>query len=304
MKAILIGSVSSSRIMLEEMIKCNFPIAYVFGLDENRAECVSGYESLCDLADRYNIPSKSFININDSRNYDIICKEQPDYIFVIGLSQIIKKELINIAKIAVVGCHPAPLPKYRGRAVVVWQMLMGESESQCTLFKIDEGMDSGPIIGKETYLIGKDDYAIDVQNNINAAFHKLCARVLKEMKDGKVTLTEQDESKATYCLVRREEDGQICWNDSADKIQCLIRAISEPYPGAFSFYEGKHKVFFDKARVIKGDQYMGLSGQIVQKTNEYIDILTSDGILRVEKYRNTNEECRLLVGHKFKEIVL
>lgn len=304
MKAILIGSVSSSRIMLEEMIKCGFPLTYVFGLDEKNSEGVAGYESLCDLSAVYNIPGKKFKNINDNENLEIIRRENPDYIFVIGLSQLIKNDLISLARKAVVGCHPAPLPRYRGRAVVVWQMLMGEKESKCTLFKIDEGMDSGPIIGQETYLIGKNDYAIDVQNNINAAFHKLCARVLRQMQEDTITLTRQDESKATYCLVRREEDGQICWKDSAEHIQCLIRAISEPYPGAFAFYEGKYKVFFDKALVIYSNQYMGVPGQIVHKTNEYIDVLTNDGILRVEEYRIVHKDCRLLIGHKFKEILL
>ena len=152
MKSVLIGSVGSSKIMLEEIIKLNFPINMVFSLDENYSKNVSGYYPLHELARKHNIPYRKFKKINEPDHILKLKNINPDYIFVIGLSQLIGKEIIDAAKIGVIGYHPADLPKHRGRAPV-WQILLGVKYTKCTLFFIDEGIDSGDILGKKNMLL-------------------------------------------------------------------------------------------------------------------------------------------------------
>src|SRR5690554_2449411 len=110
MKSILIGSVGSSKSTLEEMIKVQFPIDMVFSLDEECSTNVSGYYPLHKLAEENNIPYKKFKKINEQENIDLIKQINPDFIFVIGLSQLISKDLINLAKKGAIGFHPTPLP--------------------------------------------------------------------------------------------------------------------------------------------------------------------------------------------------
>lgn len=99
-------------------------------------------------------------------------------------------------------------------------------------------------------------------------------------------------------MKRTPEDGRIDWKEPAEKIQRLIRAVSKPYPGAFSDYDGKHKVIFWKADYLENKKYYGISGQIAEVTEDYFDIVCEDGLLRVYEYEN-QDNARMIVGHKF-----
>lgn len=299
MKAILIGSVGSSKLVLEEMINSKFPIEMVFSLDEAYSKNVSGYQPIHETAEENDIPYRKFKNINDIENVEIIKEINPNYIFVIGLSQLIGREIIEAAQNGVIGYHPTPLPKMRGRAAAAWQILLGIKESKCTLFFIDEGMDSGDIIGQEDYIIEDTDYIVDVGRKSKDALKSLLKKVLPQLLDNTIKPIVQNEDEATYLLKRAPEDGLIDWNQSAKKIQTLIRAVSKPYPGAYSKYRGKHKVIFWRADYIDNKKYIGLPGQIAFKTQDFIDIVCGDGLLRVYELQN-EDNINLTVGHKFK----
>lgn len=299
MKTVLIGSVVSSCIVLKSMIDGHFPITYVFSLDEKYSENVSGYYPLHNLAKAHSIPYKTFHKIDDGDNIQIIKEIEPDYIFVIGLSQLVKKELLNCAKKGVIGFHPTPLPRFRGRAAMVWQILLGVENTKCSLFFLDEGMDSGDIIDQQEYVIEKTDYAKDVERKLCDALAIMISRVLKRIIKGNITAVKQNEEEATYLLIRRPEDGLIDWKEPVEKIQRLIRAVSEPYPGAFSMYDGEHKIIIWEANYIENRKYIGIPGQICEINNDTFDILGVDGIIRVMKYENV-DNVKLFVGHKMK----
>lgn len=299
MKTILIGSVTTSRLLLEAMIEMKFPISYVFSLDEQYSDDVSDYSPIHLTAKENNIPYKTFRKIKDQENVDIIKSIEPDYIFVIGLSQLVSDEIIKAAKVGCVGFHPAPLPQFRGRAANVWQQLLGMKESKSTLFFIDNGVDSGDIIGQETYYIGDNDYAQDVCDNIDVAAIKAARRVFQEIMDGTLKPIKQDDSKATYTLKRTPDDGLIDWSLPIDKLHLFIRAISKPYPGAFSMYDGKHKVIIYRAEKLENTMYYGFNGQIANIESDYFDIVCDGGLLRVTEYENV-DNVKLILGHRFK----
>lgn len=299
MKSILIGSVVSSEIVLEEMIQSKFPVDMVFSLDEQYSKDVSGYYPIHKTAENNGIPFRKFKRIGTQENIDLIKEIEPDYIFVIGLSQIVSKDIIDCAKCGVVGFHPTPLPKFRGRAAMVWQVLLGVHETKCTLFMIDEGMDSGDILGQEEYLIEDTDYAVDVERKLCDALRRLTPRVLAQILDGTIHPVKQNEEEATYLLIRRPEDGWINWQQPVEKIQRLIRAVSKPYPGAFGMYDGEHKIIIWKADYLENKKYIGIPGQICEIKNEYFDVLGTDGLIRIWDFENS-DQVKLLVGHKLK----
>lgn len=299
MKSVLIGSVRSSAIVLKQMINTGFPINMVFSLDEQYSENVSGYYPIHEIAKEHGIEYNKFRKINEEKVVDAIRNISPDYIFVVGLSQIVGKDIIDTAKKGVVGFHPTPLPKFRGRAAMVWQILLGVHETKCTLFLIDEGMDSGDILGQEPYVLSDDDYAMDAQLKVEDALDRLSERVLTQINNGTINPIKQNEEEATYLLVRRPEDGLIDWSSSTKDIHRLIRAVSDPYPGAYSLYDGKHKIIIWKADIIENRKYIGIPGQICELHDDSFDVLGTDGIIRVKKY--TNEDgIKLFVGHKMK----
>ena len=299
MKTIVIGSVVSSEVVLQKMIESNYPVDYVFSLDEQYAKDVSGYRPIHKLARQNQIPYKTFRKIEDSKNVEIIRQLKPDYIFVVGLSQLVKSDILEAASKGVIGFHPTPLPKFRGRAAMVWQVLLGVHESKCTMFLLDEGMDSGDILIQEPYIIEDTDYAKDIERKMCDAIGRMTEKLLPQLLEGTSQPVKQKEEEATYLLKRTPEDGRIDWGQPSEKIQRLIRAVSRPYPGAFSDYDGKHKVIFWKADYLENKKYYGISGQIAAVTEKYLDIVCEDGLLRVYDYENI-DEVRLLAGHKFK----
>ncbi|MBA2175357.1 methionyl-tRNA formyltransferase [Halobacillus locisalis] len=299
MRAILIGSVGSSKVVLEEIIKVNFPIDMVYSLDEKYSTNVSGYEPIHELAEANNIPYRKFRKINDAEHVKEIQEISPDYIFVIGLSQLVKKDIISAAKKGVIGFHPTALPKYRGRAALVWQILLGVTDAKCSLFFIDEGIDSGDIIGQERYSIKETDYVINVMNNSREALRTLSNKVLPQIMNESIQPKSQNEEEATYLLKRTPEDGEINWSKPISDIYRLIRATSKPFPGAFSDYDGESKTIFWRAECLENSKYVGVPGQIANITDEYIDIVCIDGLLRVQEIETIND-VKFIVGHKFK----
>lgn len=299
MKTILIGAVTTTRRVLETMVEVNFPISYVFSLDDAVSENVSDYDPIFETAEKFNVPYKKFKKINDEENVKIIKEIEPDYIFVIGLSQLVKGEIINAAKKGVVGFHPAPLPKYRGRATNVWQQLLGVKESAVSVFFIDDGIDSGDILAQEPYYIGENDYCQDVLDKIDEAAIIAMRKVLIGLRDNTLVPVKQNDEEATYTLKRSPEDGLIDWNQSIRDIHLLIRAISRPYPGAFSMYDGKSKIVIYKAEVLENKKYIGFNGQIAELRKDGFDVVCKDGLLRVTDYENV-DNVKMFVGHRFR----
>ncbi|MCI5873932.1 MAG: formyltransferase family protein [Clostridiales bacterium] len=299
MKTILIGCVGTSRMMLEAMLSINFPISHVFSVDEKYSNNISGYQPIHRIAEENGIPYTKIHKINDSENVEIIRRIEPDYIFVIGFSQLVEKEIIDSAKIGVVGFHPTPLPKMRGRAANVWQVLLGIHETKCSMFFIDEGVDSGDILGQQEYYIDDEDYAIDVERKINEASYKLSLKVLTDIMNGRLNTIKQNEDEATYLLKRSPEDGLINWDNSITDIHRLIRAVSKPYPGAFGNYDGSHKIIIWHAEMQKNIKFIGMPGQIARISSDSIDIVCKDGLLHVTDYENV-DNVKMFEGHKLK----
>jgi methionyl-tRNA formyltransferase len=277
-------------------IEQGFIPVHVFGLDEQYSENVSGFFPIHKTAEDNGIPATKFKKINDEINK--IREIGPDYIMVIGLSQIISKELIACAKDYAIGMHPTPLPKLRGRAAIPWQIVLEVKESAVSLFKITEGMDNGDVLWQEPYCIGPDDYAFDVHQKVYEALSKATANLLNGLYEGTIKPIQQDHSQATYLLIRREEDGQVDWKEPIEKIYSLIRGASKPYPGAFSYYEGK-KVIFNRAEIIENSPYIGINGQIAKIDGGVIYIVINDKLLKITDY-TAEEEIRFVAGKKFR----
>ncbi len=299
MRSVLIGSVGSSNIMLEAMISTHFPVDRVFSVDEKYSDNISGYCPIHELAAENGIPYTKFHKINDEENIRLIKEIDPDFIFVIGLSQLVSQEIIEAAKVGVIGFHPAPLPKMRGRAANVWEVLLGLHEVKCSVFFIDQGVDSGDILGQQEFIIEDTDYASDVSRKIEDAAGILFRRVLKQILDGTYERIKQNEEEATYTLKRTPGDGQIDWNSPIADIHRLIRAVSRPYPGAFGMYDSKHQIIIWRAEKCENTKYIGMNGQIAEISGNEMLVVCRDGLLRVTEYKNV-DEVKLFVGHKLK----
>jgi methionyl-tRNA formyltransferase len=285
---------------LEEAILANMQISMVFSLDEKYSAGVSGYYPIHKTANENAIEFVKFRKINDEKTIKRLKAISPDYIFVVGLSQLVGRDVLKCALKGVIGLHPTALPNFRGRAPMVWQILLGVRESKITMFLMNQGVDAGDIIGQEPYIINDTDYAEDLDRKGLIALRSLAKRVLNQIKTDTIKPVRQNEAEATYLLMRTPEDGQIDWSLPCEKIQCLVRAVSRPFPGAFSYYEGV-KVVFWRADYLENTKYIGMPGQIAEISNDKIDVLCNDGMLRVYEYE-IGGGIKLKPGHKFRQL--
>ena len=108
--------------------------------------------------------------------------ENPDYIFVLGWSQIFKENLLSIPNEFIVGSHPSPLPEGRGRAPVPWTIIQEKKESAITLFKMSKGVDSGEILVQKYFEVPTNSYASELYNvvaeNLRDAFSEIYDNII------------------------------------------------------------------------------------------------------------------------------
>ncbi len=279
-KIILIGSVNSSRKTLEKLLEHQLNIVAVLGLHPEAAMNVSGYFDLKDLSESNNIPFQYFTKVNDAAIVDFVASKSPDLVFVVGLSQMIREELLAIPKYGLIGYHPTRLPEGRGRGALAW-IILGKVQGAASFFKMDEGMDSGSIWSQEHYEVNDNDDATSVIHQILKAIDKALDAVLPDLKKGIFTTTQQDESQATYLGKRNPEDGIIDWNQSAARIHQLIRATTKPLPGAYT-YVGTKKMVIWNASVSEVTNHLGVVGRIVIADASGVHVQTGEGLLKIE----------------------
>lgn len=278
MGLVLVGTVDSSYRVLETLIDMHAPIQMVLSLSPADAKGVSDYADLGPLATQHGVPHRYIRHINDSETLDLLTHLQPDVVMVIGWSQIVSGQVLSIPRFGCVGAHPALLPRNRGRAAIPWSILMNEKETGMTLFYLDEGIDSGDIIDQTVLPISEHDTARTIYDRAVAALCDMVRRHLNGILTNTAPRVPQNHTKATYCAKRTPEDGLIDWNCSTDHIWRLIRAVSHPYPGAFTYYRYKRLIIWE-AR--PGDEeWVGVPGQVLRSDPSLgVLVKTGDGVI-------------------------
>jgi len=166
----------------------------------------------------------------------------PDYIFSFYYRYMIPAELLACAKIAALNMHGSLLPKYRGRAPVNWAILQGETETGATLHVMESKPDAGDIVGQVAVSIGPDETATDIFGKVSQAAVKVLEDALPSLMQGKVARRPNELQKGSYFSGRKPADGEIHWEQTAQQVHNLVRAVAPPYPGAYTNHQGKTMV--------------------------------------------------------------
>lgn len=297
MRVVFVGTVMSSYHALEELLINNVNVVGVFTLDQKYAQNVSDYIQLDPLCSQYNIPLYKFKSINDEECINTIQQLEPDYIFIIGLSQIANSDLLKIPKLGCIGAHPSLLPMGRGRASIPWAILSGQTETGVSFFFLDDGVDSGDLISQAVIKIEPRENATTLYNKINDSIRSQMKELIPSIKNGTVTGVAQNHNLATYTAKRSPEDGYIDWHlMSTECIDRLVRACTKPYPGAFTFYKDE-KLIVWSAEPVNTNRYIAVPGQVVKINHSSVYVKTMDGILEIKEVSFRGEE------HKAAEII-
>ncbi len=204
------------------------------------------------LTEKYNQDNKKNIPVLQPEKLKDI-KEQikeinPELIVVIAYGKILSSETLNIPKYGCVNVHASLLPKYRGASCVPAPILNGDELSGITIMKMDEGMDTGPIIKKLEIKLSDDETSTSLMEKIIKLSEENLVPTLIEYLEGNIKPQEQDESLASYVEMIEKEDGHLDFkNESAEVIERRVRAYY-PWPGTYAFIEKdslpKDKILF------------------------------------------------------------
>jgi len=165
MRAVFIGTVEFSLRSLEKLIGLNVNLVGV--ITKESSSFNSDFVDLKSLCISNGIPCLYVDDINSLDSIKWIKDLNPDVIFCFGWSSLIKKEILNIAPMGVVGYHPTKLPMNRGRHPLIWALALGLEESASTFFFMDEGADTGDILSQVDFEISYQDDARSIYDKVN-----------------------------------------------------------------------------------------------------------------------------------------
>src|SRR5215831_12774573 len=234
MRIVLVGAVESSLAALRTLTEePHAPVALVT-LPLAKSSRHSDFVDLRPAATSMGVPMIEVSNINSPDAVAQMRRLEPDFIFVIGWSQICGPEFLQIPKHGCIGYHPSLLPENRGRAVIAWTILQCLERSGGSLFWLAEGVDSGDLLIQRSFSLAPDETARSLMDKHLQLLRDMLREALAMFSAGNFPRIVQDSSKATYCARRTLADGWIDWTCSAREIWTLIRAAGRPYPGAFT----------------------------------------------------------------------
>ncbi len=226
---------------LDALFRHGFEIAAVFTHEDDPQEnCWFG--SVKDWALQHDIPCYTPDNINSEPCVAQITQLNPDIIFSFYYRKMIRREILDIPKLGALNLHGSMLPSYRGRCPVNWVLVKGEHRTGVTLHFMVDKPDAGDIVGQKEVSIDFNDTARTLYDKLCEAAGLLLHDLLPVIKTGQIPRRKQDLTKGSYYSGRRPEDGRIDWNQSAGEIYNLIRAVTDPYPGAYAITENKEKL--------------------------------------------------------------
>lgn len=288
--------------LVKHLLKNGVRFSYFVTLDPDKAQKrgVSGYMSFDDLAREYNIPiyhAKSY-NLKDPEDQKFFETHQFDLLIQGGWARLFSEELLKTLKIGAVGVHGSsePLPKGRGRCPINWSLIEGKNQFIMHYFLIRPGIDDGDIFYHETFDINAWDDCRTLYYKNAMVTQKVLLQWIPKLLSGDYKLTPQT-GDPSYYPKRTPEMGLIDWSQSTITLHNFVRALTKPYPGAFTFLNQK-KIMIWKAQPF--DQRMKFTntkpGDVIEvfHTGDFV-VQTGDGLLLITDYES---ESHIVTGQK------
>jgi len=304
MKTVVLAYHSIGCEGIRALLTCGYEITAIFTHADDPNEQI-WFESVAECATEAGIPVYAPEDINHPLIVQKIRDLQPDVIFSFYYRNLVKHPILDIPPQGCINLHGSLLPAYRGRCPVNWVLVNGESETGVTLHYMTPQPDDGDIIARKRIAIDYNDTAKSLFGKMARSAEKLLLETLPRIKDGTAHRAPQDPSKASYFGGRKPADGEIHWHMKAEQIRNLVRAVTRPYPGAFSFIGDRKFLIWDVS--VELNSVSAMPGTIL--SSDPLVIACGDGAVRVESGQiegdvihggaQLAEDARLLPNMKF-----
>lgn len=217
-------------------------------------------ESVEELAQDHGIPVHVTERV-DAETIDLVKRAEPDVIVVNSWYNWMPPELYNLPPHGTLNLHDSLLPKFTGFSPVLWALISGESSFGLTVHRMDQGLDTGDILIQHSSPIGPTDTGTELVMRGMDLIPGALAEALSVLESGTAVWRPQNKAERTYFHKRSERDSLIDWSWRAEDLERFVRALSDPYPRAFSFYRGE-RIEVLEAKVSEA-RYGGTPGRVI-----------------------------------------
>jgi methionyl-tRNA formyltransferase len=230
-------------------------------------------------------------NPSNIQHVDWLSELQPDFLFCVGFSKIIPKNVLSIPKLGSFNCHGGKLPEYRGASPIPWQLINGEKNGSAYILRMTSGIDDGPILEFKNYNIHQTENATSLTDKIDDIFSSIAPSVVQKiLNENHIHETPQSEISAKYWTRRVPQDGLIDWAKmTAQEVINFCRALTTPYPGAFTYING-FKIILHQVDIHPLD-IRGVPGRYVGYKSYAPTILTCDRAVAIQSFTVENSDC-------------
>ncbi|MFI5304825.1 MAG: methionyl-tRNA formyltransferase [Nitrospiria bacterium] len=254
-------------------------------------------------AEKYHLPILQPERIKDADFIKIIKTLSPEVMIIVAFGQILPPVLLNIPRLGCINVHASLLPKYRGAAPVHWAIINGEKETGVTTMLLDAGLDTGPMLRTGAIPILGDDTGVSLSQKLSVLGAKVLMETLEDLKNGRLRPIPQDPQKATYAPILKKKDGEVRWDESAERIERKARALTF-WPGMYTYHD-RALLKLTKIEAVEG-LFRGETGEVLGIDKGSILIATGEGgalkILEVQPENGIKMTIsQYLAGHPMKK---
>jgi methionyl-tRNA formyltransferase len=223
-----------------------------------------------------------------------------DILISINYLFIFEKRLIALPKIVSMNIHGGKLPLYRGRAPHIQALINGEKEVGVTLHKIDEGCDTGDIILQRVLELSNVITGGEILSLFTKIYPEMILEALSMIRQNSLKFSPQEHKRATYYEKRKPEENEINWDWNSIQIYNFVRALTFPYPGAFTRFMGK-KIIIWKVEIISETFNSNIvNGVVLAMEGECLKMKVSDGVIKITHYTFfEGEQINITTGDRF-----
>jgi len=245
--------------------------------------------AVAESARSLGLPLREVETVKSGEGLDVLARAAPDVLAVVAYGEIVPKTVLDVPAVAPVNVHFSLLPALRGAAPVQRAILEGFSATGVTTIRMDEGMDTGPILLQAREAISPEDDAGSLGARLAAMGGRLLVDTLDRLEAGSLVEQHQDEAKATYAPKLKPEDRVIDWSQSSEAIVRQVRALA-PEPAATTTFRGKtlkilrassSNDLMIEALLLEAGKSL-LPGRVVPDT-EGLQVVTGEGLLELEE---------------------
>ncbi|MBI3828645.1 MAG: methionyl-tRNA formyltransferase [Planctomycetes bacterium] len=221
-------------------------------------------------------------SINKPDVLDALRALVPDLLCVVAYGGLLKKDALALAKRYPINAHGSLLPKFRGAAPIQAAILEGERETGVCIMKMEEGLDSGPVMLRRALPIEPEDTAGTLHDKLSALSAECFVEALGEIEAGQAKFEVQDHARATHVPKLTKDSGTIDWSKSAEYLERFLRAMS-PWPGAWtaiSTPDGKTRKRLRVASASVSENSSRAQGDVVAEKSAFV-VTCGLGALRI-----------------------